>query len=69
MSKKYLFSSLNLNVKTWVEFFEDVYVFDDFDGTNLSNVLASKLNNSFSEPGYHSVALDSPLAVTSGDAT
>ena len=45
----------------------DVYIYDDFDGTNLSNLLAQKLNNSFNEAGYHSVALDSPLAVTSGD--
>ena len=45
----------------------DVYIYDNFDGTNLSNLLASKLNNSFSEAGYHSVVLDSPLAVTSGD--
>ncbi len=45
----------------------DVYIYDDFDGTTLSSLLASKLNNSFSEAGYHSVALDSPLAVSSGD--
>jgi uncharacterized repeat protein (TIGR01451 family) len=45
----------------------DVYIYDDFDGTTLSNLLASKLNNSFGEAGYHSVALDSPLAVSSGD--
>lgn len=45
----------------------DVYIYDDFDGTTLSNLLAQKLNNSFSEAGYHSVTLDPPLAVTSGD--
>lgn len=45
----------------------DVYIYDDFDGTALTNLLAQKLNNSFSEAGYHSVALDLPLAVTSGD--
>ena len=45
----------------------DIYIYDDFDGTDLTNPLASKLNNSFSEAGYYSVALDSPLAVTSSD--
>jgi uncharacterized repeat protein (TIGR01451 family) len=45
----------------------DVYIYDAFDGTTLSGLLASKLNNSFAEAGYHSVALDSPLGVSSGD--
>jgi C1A family cysteine protease len=45
----------------------DVYVYDDFNGTTLSNKLGEVLNNSFSEAGYHSVALSSPVPVTSGD--
>jgi len=45
----------------------DVYLYDNFDGTTLSNLLASKENNSFGEAGYHSVALASPVAVTSGN--
>jgi len=45
----------------------DIRIYDNFNGANLTNLLASKLNNSFSEAGYHSVALDSPLSVTSGD--
>jgi len=45
----------------------DVYIYDDFDGTNLNNLLAQKLNTSFSQAGYHSVALDSSLPVTAGD--
>ena len=45
----------------------DVYIYDDFDGTNLSNLLASKPNNSFNEAGYHSVELDTPLPVTAGN--
>ncbi len=45
----------------------DVYIYDSFDGTNLSSLLASKLNSSFSEAGYHSVALDAPLAVTASN--
>ena len=45
----------------------DAYIYDDFNGTAPSNLLASKENLSFNEAGYHSVALDSPLAVTSGD--
>jgi hypothetical protein len=45
----------------------DVYLYDDFDGSSLSNLLAQKLNNSFTEAGYHSVVLDSPVAVSNGD--
>jgi len=45
----------------------DVVLYDDFDGTAPSNPLAWKLNNAFDEAGYHSVALDSPLAVTGGN--
>lgn len=45
----------------------DVYIYDDFDGTAPSNLRAQNLDISFPRPGYHSVALDSPLAVTSGD--
>jgi C1A family cysteine protease len=45
----------------------DVYLYDDFDGTSPSNLLASKLNNLFAEAGYHSVALDSPVQVTTGN--
>ncbi|MEE9443291.1 MAG: C1 family peptidase [candidate division Zixibacteria bacterium] len=44
----------------------DVYVYDDFT-TGTSNLLASQLDNSYNEPGYHSVLLDSPPALTSGD--
>jgi len=46
----------------------DVYIYDDFDGSNLSTLLASKLNTSYDEAGYHSIALDSPLGLTSSDA-
>jgi len=45
----------------------DVYLYDDFSGGSLSNLLAQKLNNSFAEPGYHSVALDSPVPVSAGN--
>jgi len=45
----------------------DVYIYDGFDGMTPSNLRAHKLNINFPAPGYHSVALDSPLAVTSGD--
>jgi len=45
----------------------DVYVYGNFNGTALSNLLAQKLNNSFNEPGYHSVELDTPVPVTAGD--
>ena len=45
----------------------DVYLYDDFDGSTLSNKLAEKLDNSFYESGYHSVAFSSPVAVSNGD--
>jgi C1A family cysteine protease len=45
----------------------DVYLYDSFDGTTLGSLLASKLNNSFAEAGYHSVALDTPVPVTNGN--
>jgi C1A family cysteine protease len=45
----------------------DVYVYDNFDGTTPSTKLGEVLNNSFSEAGYHSVALSSPVPVSSGD--
>jgi len=45
----------------------DIYIYDDFDGTNLSNLLVSQLNYNFTEAGYHGVNLSSPLALTAGD--
>jgi parallel beta-helix repeat protein len=45
----------------------DIYIYDDFDGTNLSNLLVSQSNYNFTEAGYHSVALNSPLPLTAGD--
>ena len=44
----------------------DIYVYDNFSGGTLGNLLGSKLNSSFSEAGYHSVALDAPLMLTNG---
>jgi C1A family cysteine protease len=65
--------SSNTNI-TRVEFWTtdittdvDVNIYDDFDGTSLDNLLRSDLDNPFSEAGYHSVELDSPLPVTTGD--
>jgi len=45
----------------------DIYIYDDFDGSTLSNLLDSELDYSFNEPGYHSVPLSSPLLLTAGD--
>ncbi|MGD2145234.1 MAG: C1 family peptidase [Anaerolineae bacterium] len=45
----------------------DVYVFGGFNGLTLSNKLAEVLNNSYSEAGYHSVELNSPVQVNNGD--
>lgn len=45
----------------------DVYVYDDFDGMTPTNLLASSLDWSFDEIGYHSAELSSPVVVGSGD--
>ncbi|UCG62774.1 MAG: T9SS type A sorting domain-containing protein [Candidatus Zixiibacteriota bacterium] len=45
----------------------DIYIYDDFDGTTLSNLLTSKLDAAYTEAGYHSVALDSLLRIEAGD--
>jgi len=45
----------------------DVYIYDDFNGSTLSNLLASKLNISYNEAGYHSVTLDSPIEIVAVD--
>ncbi|UCD18027.1 MAG: T9SS type A sorting domain-containing protein [Candidatus Zixiibacteriota bacterium] len=45
----------------------DVYIYDDFDGTTLSNKLTEKLDKSYAEAGYHSVGLDSVLAIGAGN--
>jgi C1A family cysteine protease len=45
----------------------DVYIYDNFDGTTLSNKLWESLDHSFNEAGYHGVTVDPPLAVSSGD--
>jgi len=45
----------------------DVYLYDDFDGTRLGNLLTQKLDNQFAEAGYHSVELNSPVPLNGGD--
>ena len=45
----------------------DIYLYDDFNGISTSNLLASKLDESFGEAGYHSVALDAPVEVSAGN--
>ena len=45
----------------------DVYVYDDFNGTSLSGLLTSELNNSYGEMGYHSVPLTTPVDIDEGE--
>jgi hypothetical protein len=45
----------------------DVYLYDDFDGTTLDNLLWSSLDHSFDEAGYHGVTVVPPLAMTDND--
>lgn len=45
----------------------DVYIYDSFNGTTPSDLLYSRLNQSFSEAGYHAVSVDPALSVTAGD--
>ncbi len=44
----------------------DVFVYGTFNGSTTSNLLASSLNHSFAEPGYHYVQLDPLLELTAG---
>ena len=45
----------------------DVYIYDSFNGSSLSGLLASQLDLSYTEAGYHSVLLDAPPEITSGN--
>jgi hypothetical protein len=45
----------------------DIYIYGDFNGTAPSNLLASQLDNAFTEAGYHSIELNHPMAVPSGE--
>ncbi|MGQ9600440.1 MAG: C1 family peptidase [Anaerolineae bacterium] len=45
----------------------DVYLYDNFNGQSPSTLLASVLGNVFPGAGYHSVALDPPVPITSGN--
>jgi C1A family cysteine protease len=45
----------------------DVYVYDTFNGSALSGLLASRLNSSFDLPGYHSVEIPSGPRISSGN--
>ena len=70
------FTPTNNTYATRVEFWTtdattdiDIYIYDDFypSTTSLSTLLRSQLNYSFTEAGYHSVPLSSPLPLTAGD--
>jgi len=41
----------------------DVYIYDNFDGSTLSNLLWSSLDHSFDEAGYHGVAIVPPMTI------
>ncbi|MDH3937674.1 MAG: lectin like domain-containing protein, partial [candidate division Zixibacteria bacterium] len=45
----------------------DVYIYDSFNGSSLSTLLASELDNNYAQAGYHSVALSSPPQISAGD--
>jgi len=45
----------------------DVFVYDRFDGNQPINLLWSREGLSYAEPGYHSVAVNPPVAVNSGN--
>ena len=67
------FPSSNIDV-TRVEFWTcdattdvDVYLYDNFDGTTLSNLLWSSTNNAFAEAGYHGVTVSPAVSMSSGD--
>ncbi|MCK4236701.1 MAG: hypothetical protein KAX38_06255, partial [Candidatus Krumholzibacteria bacterium] len=45
-----------------------IYVYDDFDGSNLTNLLAGPISGSVPDAGYYSFALASPIPVSIGNA-
>jgi len=45
----------------------DLYIYDNFDGDRLSGLLWSSEDNTFDYPGYHSIAIDPPLSISSGN--
>jgi C1A family cysteine protease len=45
----------------------DVYIYDTYSAGTLSGLLASESNSSYSEVGYHSVALSTPPSVAAGN--
>jgi C1A family cysteine protease len=45
----------------------DIYLYDDFDNTTLSTLLAEELDLTYPEAGYHSVSLDPPVPLTAGN--
>jgi hypothetical protein len=46
----------------------DIFIYDDFNGGFVSNLLASELDKPFANAGYHSVPLSTPLPISEGDA-
>ncbi len=44
----------------------DVYIYSSFNGSTVSGLRARHENATFEYPGYHSVALDTPLPVVAG---
>lgn len=45
----------------------DIYIYDDFSGGSLSNLLASELGTTINLAGYHSVQLSSPPQILTGN--
>ena len=45
----------------------DVYIYDNFDGSRVSNLLFSREDLPYTEAGYHSLPIDPPLPVTNGN--
>lgn len=45
----------------------DVYIYGDFNGQSLSNLIWSSENHAFDEAGYHGVAISPPLQLTAFD--
>ena len=46
----------------------DIYVYDNFNGSSLSNLLASQENLSYDYSGYYSVELDNPFQLATGNS-
>lgn len=57
------------NIEFWTTGSADVnlYLYEGFDGTSLTDLVYTSEGHFFAEPGYHSIVIDSPMVVNSDE--